>query len=210
MTHSGSILAVSALIATSTGGAAAQRLTGPHPTGPIPVPVLLDTTGLFNVRFAKVGDDLFIAGQPTVRGMRDLKSRGVTTIVNLRTPVEMSKIGFDEAAVAAELGMDYVYLPVRGDTVYPYSPKALAGFTSAMKSANGKVLLHCTVAWRASHLWAAYLINARGVAPDTAIANAHLINLMDDMATRGQRQPIEQFLGHDIPELWKGKAPRGD
>jgi uncharacterized protein (TIGR01244 family) len=210
MTHSTCILAACTLIAASATSAAAQRLTGPHPTGPIPVPVLLDTTGLFNARFAKVGDDLFIAGQPTARGLRDLKGRGVTTIVNLRTPPEMSRVGFDEAALAAELGMNYVYLPVRGDTAYPYSEKALAGFTSAMQSANGKVLLHCTVAWRASHLWAAYLINARGLAPDTAIVNAHVINLMEDMATRGQRQPMEQFLGHDVPELWKGKAPRAE
>ncbi len=188
--------------------AAGQRMTGAHPTGALPTPVLLDTTGLFTERFAKVGDDLFIAGQPTERGLRELKSRGVTTIVNLRTPPEMARVGFDEAALAAQLGMIYVYLPVRGDTALPYTPETVARFAKAMESANGKVALHCTVAWRASHLWAAYLIRYRGVDVSAALANARSINLMDDMRMSNGRQPVEQFLDRDLPQLKRAaKSP---
>jgi len=169
----------------------------------LPAPVLQDTTGLFQAVFARVGADMFIAGQPTERGLRELRAQGVTTVVNLRTPQEMTdNVSFDEQALVAQLGMRYVYLPVRGNAEYPYSPETLAKFAEAVKTANGKVLLHCTVAWRASHLWAAYLIQFRGVPVDTALANARAINLMDThrMGQNG-RQPVEDFLGRALPTL---------
>ena len=155
--------------------AAAQKMTGAHPTGAVPTPVLMDTTGLFLQRFAKVGDDLFISGQPTENGLRELKKRGVTTIVNLRTPPEMARIGFDEPKLIAELGMKYVYLPVRGDSTMPYSPATVASFAKVLETADGPVALHCTIAWRASHLWAAYLIKYRGVDVQKALDNGNAI-----------------------------------
>ena len=166
-------------------------------------PVLQDTTGLFQAVFARVGEDMFIAGQPTERGLRELRAQGVTTVVNLRTPQEMTdNVSFDERALVAQLGMRYVYLPVRGNAEYPYSPETLAKFADAVKTATGKVLLHCTIAWRASHLWAAYLIQFRGVPVDTALANARAINLMDThrMGQNG-RQPVEDFLDRALPTL---------
>jgi uncharacterized protein (TIGR01244 family) len=201
MTRIQRIVAVFAACTAVSVPALAQRMTGAHPAGAIPSPELMDTTGLFNSRFAKVGDDLFIAGQPTERGLREARARGVTTIVNLRTPPEMARVGFDEAALAAQLGMTYVYLPVRGDSAMPYAPATVARFASTMEHANGKVLLHCTVAWRASHLWAAYLIRDRGVDVPTALANARAINLGDADPRISGRQPVEQFLDRDLPQL---------
>lgn len=73
-----------------------------------------------------------------------------------------------------------------------------------MASAEGKVLLHCTVAWRASHLWAAYLIRDRGVPVATALAQSRSINLRDEAPFGGQ-QPIEGFPGRTLPELARPK-----
>lgn len=65
----------------------------------------------------------------------------------------------------------------------------------------------CTIAWRASHLWAAYLIKERGVPVDAALANARAINLMDDHRMGpGGRQPVEDFLGRVLPTI--GHPPR--
>jgi protein tyrosine phosphatase (PTP) superfamily phosphohydrolase (DUF442 family) len=47
---------------------------------------------------------MYIAGQPTADGIRQLPDQGVTTVVNLRTPAEMARVGFDEAALVASLG----------------------------------------------------------------------------------------------------------
>ncbi len=181
----------------------AQKFVGHTEIKALPAPVLLDTTGMFQDRYAKVGDDLFIAGQPTQKALREMKAQGVTTIVNLRSPSEMQRIGFDEEKLIGELGMKYVYLPVRGDAQFPYTPETLAKFTEALKTAEGKVLLHCTVAWRASHLWGAYLIQA-GVPAADALHHARAINLMDEhrMDASG-RQPMELFLGKSVPGIGK-------
>ena len=195
------LLAAAALAVSIALPAAAQSVVGKGRTGPVPNPVTLDITGLFQAKFVSVGDDMFIGGQPTEKALRDLRTRGVTTLVNLRMPEEMAQIGFDEAALAKELGMKYVAIPMRGTPENPYGPKQLDTFAAAMASAVGKVLLHCTVAWRASHLWAAYLIRERQTPMETALAQARQINLMDNMRMGGDQQPLEGFLGHNVPEM---------
>lgn len=177
----------------------AQNVVGKGKTGPAPEPVILDNTGLFQEKFASVGDDLFIGGQPTEKALRDLKAKGVTTVVNLRMPDEMTRIGFDEAALLKELGIAYVHIPLGGPN-NPYAPPALDQFASTMASANGKVLLHCTVAWRASHMWGAYLIRERKMPVPAALAQVTKINLRPDRPFGGQ-QPIEGLLGRTLPEL---------
>jgi uncharacterized protein (TIGR01244 family) len=181
----------------------AQRLVKQDAIKSVPAPVILDNTGMFQDKYAKVGDDFFIAGQPTEKALREMKAQGVTSIVNLRSPSEMERVGYDEAKLIADLGMKYVYLPVRGDAQFPYTPETLAKFSETMRTAEGKVLLHCTVAWRASHLWGAYLIQ-QGVPEADALKHARAINLMDDhrMDASG-RQPIELFLGRKITGVGK-------
>lgn len=195
-----SLAAATVLVSSASD---AQKFVRQDAIRSLPAPVLLDTTGMFQDRYVKVGDDLFIGGQPTQKALREMKALGVTTIVNLRSPTEMQRIGFDEEKLIGELGMKYVYLPVRGDAQFPYTPETLAKFTEALKTADGKVLLHCTVAWRASHLWGAYLIQA-GVPAADALTHARAINLMDDhrMDASG-RQPIELFLGKSVPGIAK-------
>jgi uncharacterized protein (TIGR01244 family) len=183
--------------------ALAQKMVGQDSLRSVPTPVLLDTRGLFQDRYAKVGDDLFIAGQPTERALREMKAQGITTVINLRTPPEMARVGFDEARLVEQLGMKYVYIPMRGNAEFPYSPETLQRFSDALRSADGKVLLHCTIAWRASHLWGAYLIQ-QGVPASEVLRHTRAINLMDDhRMTDSGRQPIEDFLGRPVPGLGK-------
>ncbi|MEP7117387.1 MAG: sulfur transferase domain-containing protein [Acidobacteriota bacterium] len=197
-------LAAAALALAMAVPAAAQSVVGKGKTGPAPDPVDLEITGLFQAKFVSVGDDMYIGGQPTEKALRDLKAKGVTTVVNLRMPEEMAQIGFDEPALLKELGITYVPIPMRGSAENPYGPKQLDTFAATLASAQGKVLLHCTVAWRASHLWAAYLIRDRRVPVATALAQARAINLRDD-APFGSQQPIEGFLGRPLPELARPK-----
>jgi uncharacterized protein (TIGR01244 family) len=189
-------------VAVSMGApAVGQSILGRGKTGPVPDPVNLETTGLFQDKFVSVGDDMFIGGQPTEQGLRELRAKGVSTVVNLRMPEEMARVGFDEAALVKELGMKYVHIPMRGTAANPYGPQQLDAFVAALDAADGKVLLHCTVAWRASHLWAAYLIRERHVPVETALAQARRVNLMDDMRMGGDQQPLEGFLGRPVPQM---------
>ena len=198
------ILATAALALATALPATAQSVIGKGKTGPAPDPVNLDIAGLFQAKFASVGDDLFIGGQPTEKALRELKAKGVTTVVNLRMPEEMAQIGFDEAALLKELGITYVHIPMRGSPENPYGPKELDRFAATVAAAQGKMLLHCTVAWRASHLWGAYLIRERNVPVESALAQTRSINLRDN-APFGGLQPIEGFLGRTIPELARPK-----
>jgi uncharacterized protein (TIGR01244 family) len=195
-------LAALAFVIAAASAAGAQSIVGPGKTGPVPDPVVLDNDGLFQERFVSVGDDMFIGGQPTEKAIRDLHAKGVTTIVNLRMPEEMERVGFDEAALAKELGIRYVHIPMRGTPENPYGPKQLDTFAEAIASAKGKVLLHCTVAWRASHLWGAYLIRDRHVPVSVALEQTRKINLRDDQPFgNSELQPLEEFLGHPVPEM---------
>lgn len=201
-------IAAGLIVASLAIPASAQQIAGKGKSGPVPAPVLQDTTGMFQAQFVKVGDDMFIGGQPTERALRELRAKGVTTVVNLRTPEEMTRaVKFDEAALIKELGMKYVYIPMRGSAEFPYGPKALDTFAAAMSDADGKVLLHCTVAWRASHLWAAYLIRERKMPVATVLAQTRMINLMDDMRMGDGTQPLEGFLGRPVPEMGHPAKP---
>ena len=199
-----SVLARSFVIMAIAGSivlpAFAQSILGKGKTGPVPDPINLDAKGLFQDKFVSVGDDVFIAGQPTEKALKELRAKGVTTVVNLRMPEEMARVGFDEAALVKELGMTYVHIPMRGTAANPYGPKQLDAFVAALNAADGKLLLHCTIAWRASHLWAAYLIRERQVPVETALAQTRRINLMDDMRM-GDQQPLEGFLGQSVPQM---------
>jgi uncharacterized protein (TIGR01244 family) len=133
--------------------------------------------------------DLLIAGQPSEAAMRKLAAGGVTRVINLRTQREMDNrqaVPYDEAALLKELGVEYIHIPLGGDN-HPYTPAAVDALAAALEGANGHALLHCTVAWRASHLWTAYLVRYRGMSFNEAYEHGRAIN----MGT----MPVEQFLG---------------
>jgi uncharacterized protein (TIGR01244 family) len=150
-------------------------------------PTKLDNTGFQDV--LAQSDDLYISGQPEKESLAKLKSEGVTTIINLRTPSEMDNreyVPFDEKAVVDSLGLEYIHIPL-GGTEFPYTNEALQKFADAVDKAEGMVLLHCTVGRRASNMWAAYLIQFKGFEPNKAIEYAKAVNLGD--------WPLEGLLG---------------
>ena len=61
---------------------------------------------------------------------------------------------------------------------------------AALAAAEGNVLLHCTVAWRASHMWAAYLVAHQGY----SVADA--VNVGKQMNMGGY--PFAQFLNREV------------
>ena len=117
-------------------------------------------------------DKLFIAGQPLSGvAIKELKRLGLTTIVNIRTTPEVTNrklTPFDESALSAALGLEYVHLPSGGKDT-PYDPATVTAFAAVMDAADGKVLLHCASGRRAAHLWVAYLVNYQDVPLATAI-----------------------------------------
>ena len=106
-------------------------------------------------------------------------------------------VGFDVdlwAAVAKELGMTYVHVPLGGPDT-PYTPAAVEKVAAAIKAADGKVLLHCTVAWRASHMWAAYLVREKGVSYEDAVKAGEAMNINGYKPPNATSTPVEDLLG---------------
>ena len=167
-----------------------QEVPAPGVASTEPLPVKLEVEG-FQAVLASAGD-VYVAGQPSREALDWLKSEGVTTVVNLRTQPEMDnrdRVPYDEAAALDSLGLEYVHIPLGGEDD-PYTPEAVARFAEAVDSSEGKVLLHCTVGWRASHMWVAYLVRYRGMELNDAIAHGEAINL--------GTLPFEDLLGTEL------------
>ncbi len=189
LVFSGPILSASACDSVQEQAATPETIEAPAASME-PLPETLDVEG-FQAVLAMAGD-VYIAGQPSREAIDWLEAQGVTTVVNLRTQPEMDnreRVPFDEAAVLDSLGLEYVHIPLGGEE-NPYTPDAVDRFAEAVEAAEGKVLLHCTVGWRASHMWAAYLVRYRGMELNEAITHGRAINL--------GTLPVEELLGADI------------
>lgn len=124
---------------------------------------------------------VYVAGQPSADAIRALADRGVTAVVNLRTPKEMAdttSVDFDEAALVAELGMEYVHLPL-GGADHPYRPSVLSTFDRVLADHDGPILVHCRSGGRASYVWAGYLVRHRGWTLDEGLRRGMAIGISD-------------------------------
>ena len=120
----------------------------------------------------------YVAGQPTEDALRRLAHEGVKTVICFRGEDEMNDrniVSFDEAALLKELGINYVHIPL--GSIKDYSPAKVEEFAKSLDKAEGKVLVHCTVGWRASMMWASYLHRYQKQSLDDAIKAGEAMNL---------------------------------
>lgn len=159
------------------------------------LPQKLDLPG-FQAVIADAGS-VYVSGQPSADALRDLAAKGIKAVISLRTPMEMNnraQVPFDEAALAAELGIAYINVPLGGPDT-PYTPEAVDKVVAAIKAASGDVLLHCTIGWRASHMWAAYLVKEKGMTYEDAVRHAEAINLRGYTPQNSSPLPVDSLLG---------------
>jgi uncharacterized protein (TIGR01244 family) len=163
----------------------------------VPMPQRLDTKD-YRGGIAKTGD-LYIAGQPLVAdALRKLKAEGVTTVINLRTDKEMNNrksTPIREEKILMDLGLNYIHIP-SGDEKNPFSPATLVAFADALDHSDGKVLLHCNSARRATHLWVAYLVKYQHLSLQDALKYGRAVNF--------GKQPIEGYLEGEIEFNYTG------
>jgi protein tyrosine phosphatase (PTP) superfamily phosphohydrolase (DUF442 family) len=72
----------------------------------------------------------------------------------------------------------------------PYTPAAVKTFAATLEKHRGPVLVHCTVAWRASYMWAAYLILHQDYPLDAALARGEAIAISPP--------PLQGLLGRKL------------
>ncbi|MFK7888184.1 MAG: hypothetical protein AB8G16_15090 [Gammaproteobacteria bacterium] len=116
-------------------------------------------------------DDLrYVGAQPGANDFKALKAAGITKVINFRTPPEMEELGFDEPKILQELGIEYINIPMGGDD-YGYTSNQISALKDALRPGE-KVLLHCTIGWRASVVTVAYLVQEEGLPLDEAMVHA--------------------------------------
>jgi uncharacterized protein (TIGR01244 family) len=131
-----------------------------------PLPVIDDELADEFNNIYRLGE-VYFAGYPTEEGLRELRSRGVTTVVSLKTPEQVQKArGLDEQAVAEELGMTMVWIPISPDS---FSEADVDRFAEVYEASEGPFLLHCGSSNTVGGLWAAYLKRKRDVPLDQAL-----------------------------------------
>lgn len=109
--------------------------------------------------------DLISAGQPSAQQLRDAAANGITTVIDLRRADEDR--GYDEAALAEQLGLRYVHLPIAGPSdITEANARTL---DRLLKQDGGKTLLHCASANRAGALLSVIEARVNGVAVDDAL-----------------------------------------
>ena len=154
-------------------------------------PELIDeTVNLFDA------GDIFLSGQPEKATLDKLASEGITTVINIRTEEEMAihdSQSYNEKEYVEGLNMSYIQVPVGGDA--GFTAEAVAAIARGIDESEGKVLLHCRRAGRATLVWMAWLVNYRNIS----------VNKAFDLGKSAQFSfPLEDLLGYEL----KMKAPK--
>jgi len=110
---------------------------------------------------------LCAGGQPPAEQLRLAQAQGVRTVINLRPASEA--IDFDEPALASELGLSYVHLPISGapDITVDNARKLAAALQQA---GDAPVLVHCASGNRVGALFALKAHAVDGLEATAALA----------------------------------------
>jgi uncharacterized protein (TIGR01244 family) len=177
-----------ALVVSCAASCASAPPTSPGAAA-LPLPATPEPGSSYYLDQALHQDRVFVAGQLQPVDVSVLKSAGISRVVNLRTPEEMASLDFDEAQLLGAAGLKYLNLPLGGKD-YPYSPALLQSFAEQMEQADGAVLLHCASGGRAGLVYAAWLVQYRGISPDQAMRSLE--------STGGWPLPLEKLLGRRL------------
>lgn len=113
-------------------------------------------------------DGICTGGRPRPEHLRQAKERGVRRVVNLCPPDEACD--YDEAAVVAALGLDYVNIPVAGPA--DLTPENARKLAQAIRdaSATRPVFVHCASGNRVGGLFALKARYVDGLDAERALA----------------------------------------
>ena len=140
---------------------------GPKTLEEAPIGVAQSVDGYDGVRSLARDESIYFAGQPREADYRRLaEEEGIKTVICARLPVELQSLGFDEVALAAELGMAYEDI---GFSYGSYSADHVDRFAEILARIEGPVLIHCASSNRVGGLWANYLNRHRGIDIEEAI-----------------------------------------
>jgi uncharacterized protein (TIGR01244 family) len=137
------------------------------------VVVAQDDFGIAGARFPEEG--LLFGGQLSADQLGAVDEAGYRVVIDLRAASEDR--GYDEAAEAARLGLEYVHIPVAGDALE--QDETYEKFFAALDGAK-PLVAHCGTGNRVGGLYYAYLVAKRGLPRDQALERARASGLRSD------------------------------
>ena len=126
-------------------------------------------------KFLQVTPDFCTGAQPRPEHFALLKSRGVKTVLNLRTPGE-HRADEEQAAVEAA-GMTYVNIPVNYRNPTDADVDAFLKVTD--DQAKRPMFVHCTAAIRVGAFWLIRRVARDGISWEAALAEARKVGLVE-------------------------------
>lgn len=90
--------------------------------------------------FHEVHPYLYRGGEPTSQGLKELKEKGIKTIIDLRAETPMSR---QERAEAKALGLDYINLPMSDKAPTDKQVKTFIDTTRLARDNSAPVFVHC-------------------------------------------------------------------
>lgn len=112
-------------------------------------------------------EGLCTGGRPQPEDLMQAKEKGVRKVINLCPPAE--SLGYDEAALVKQLGMEYVNIPVAGPAdLTPENARALAD--AVADTCCGPIFVHCASGNRVGALFALKAVHVDGKSVDEALA----------------------------------------
>jgi protein tyrosine phosphatase (PTP) superfamily phosphohydrolase (DUF442 family) len=117
--------------------------------------------------------DLVTGGQPTEQQLRALKDAGGSIVLDVRDPMEPRPV--DEAAVVAQLGMEYVNIPISGGSL---DDSILDRILAVLRGAHGRtVFFHCGSGNRVGGALIPYFMLDQGMEEQHAVDQAMRVGL---------------------------------
>jgi uncharacterized protein (TIGR01244 family) len=141
--------------------------------------------------FLKINTEFCSGGQPTLAQLSELKTQGITTVINLRT---VGENGFDAPAEEAEvkkLGMKYVHIPV-SNQAGPKDEQADEFLKVTDDAKNRPVFIHCGSANRVGAFFMIRRVLRDGLTFDAAKTEATKIGLRSAQLEEFAKQYIEK------------------
>ncbi len=149
------------------------------------------------VNSATFGGFVDFGGQPAAEDFARYAARGVKTVINLRTAVEMERLGFDEKAVVEKAGMNYVHVPVGGE---PPAPAEMAKILAVLEQAGERrVLLHCASSVRSGFVWSVFRATRHRLGVEEAIGEGKAAGLASPRMEKHARDVIAAQAGSQPP-----------
>ena len=141
------------------------------------------------VNYTKVDAVVACGGATDTAALEGLKNDGFKAIINLRLATEQGANLEENAAKAKSLGLNYISLPLNGQSP---DPKVVDAFLDAVANkANQPVFIHCGSASRVGAVWMVKRVLQDGWPVEKAVEEAKMIGLRSEPLEKFARSYIE-------------------